>query len=84
MLFDDYKLSDEEHNQVLTEIRGFVFEDKTPVAHPQVYILGGQPGAGKSVLTESVIKNLGDDNIISINATAIVSSSISAISGVIR
>ena len=63
MPFDDYKLSDEKHNQVLTEIRDFVFEDKTPVAHPQVYILGGQPGAGKSVLTESVIKNLGDDNI---------------------
>ncbi|MBO4285123.1 MAG: zeta toxin family protein [Alphaproteobacteria bacterium] len=67
MPFDDYKLSDEEHNQVLAEIRDFVFQDKTPVAHPQVYILGGQPGAGKSVLTESVMKSLTDDNIISIN-----------------
>ena len=67
MPFDDYKLSDEEHNQVLAEIRDFVFENKTPVSRPQVYILGGQPGAGKSVLTESIMKNLDDDNIISIN-----------------
>lgn len=61
MPFDDYKLSDEMHERVLNRIRKT--RDKTPVAHPQVYILGGQPGAGKSVLTESVMKNLGDDNI---------------------
>ena len=47
MSFDDYKLSDEEHNQVLAEIRDFVFENKAPVEHPQVYILGGQPGQAK-------------------------------------
>ncbi|MBO4294316.1 MAG: zeta toxin family protein [Alphaproteobacteria bacterium] len=67
MLFDEYKLSFEEHNTVLAEIRDFVFENKKPVFRPQVYILGGQPGAGKSVLTESILKNSDNDNIISIN-----------------
>ena len=67
MPFDEYKLSDETHEKVLNKIRAAIFRGKIPVEHPQVYILGGQPGAGKSVLTESVMKNLDDDNIVSIN-----------------
>ena len=34
MLFDEYKLSFEEHNTVLAEIRDFVFENKKPVFKP--------------------------------------------------
>ena len=67
MSFDEYKLSDEKHNEVLAEIRDFIFENKTSASHPQVYILGGQPGAGKSILTENILQNTDDDNIISIN-----------------
>ncbi|MBO7098065.1 MAG: zeta toxin family protein [Alphaproteobacteria bacterium] len=67
MLFDEYKLPFEMHERVLDKIRENIFRNKKPVFRPQVYILGGQPGAGKSVLTESILKNSDNDNIISIN-----------------
>ncbi len=67
MLLDKYKLSEEDHNRTLLEIKDFVFKNKHSVESPEIYILGGQPGAGKSVLTKRVMQNFKDNNIISIN-----------------
>ncbi|MBQ8871008.1 MAG: zeta toxin family protein [Alphaproteobacteria bacterium] len=67
MLPDKYKLDITEHNKILDKIRTFLFSDKKPVQNPQIYILGGQPGAGKSVLTQRVLLSGGNDNFVSIN-----------------
>lgn len=35
-----------------------------PVEHPQAYILGGQPGAGKTFLQDRLLKKLGENAIV--------------------
>lgn len=66
-MLDDYKLSEEQHNKILERLKLNVFSGKTPVLNPQIFILGGQPGAGKSVLTKRVYENFGSSNIVTIN-----------------
>lgn len=67
-MYDKYKLSDEQHNAVLNKICRNLFYGKTPAANPQIFILGGQPGAGKSILTERSYHKLGNSNFVVINS----------------
>lgn len=66
-MIDKYKLSPDAHNRILNKIRQVLFFNKQPSSQPEIYILGGQPGAGKSVLTERVLKSNSSDNFVSIN-----------------
>lgn len=47
-MFDEYKLSEEQHNRILERLKLNVFSGKEPVSNPQIFILGGQPGAEKA------------------------------------
>ena len=67
MLQDKYKLPENIHNIILEQLKKDTFRNKTPVKNPQIYILGGQPGAGKSILTQKALLSSGDDNFVSIN-----------------
>lgn len=64
---EDYKLPPEVHDAICEEIKKGLFDGKEPVSNPQIFILGGQPGAGKSVLTKRVYENFGSSNIVTIN-----------------
>lgn len=66
-MFDKYKLSDHIHNIILEQLKEETFSNVTPSSQPEIYILGGQPGAAKSVLTERVLKSNSSDNLVSIN-----------------
>ena len=65
---EDYKLPPEVHDAICEEIKKGLFDGKEPVSNPQIFILGGQPGAGKSVLTKRVYENFGSSNIVTINS----------------
>ena len=67
MFQDKYKLSEYVHNIILEQLKKDVFKNKTPVTNPQIYILGGQPGAGKNILTQRALLSDGDDNFVAIN-----------------
>lgn len=67
-MLDEYKLPQEVHDAICQEIKNSLFIGKEPVSNPQVFILGGQPGAGKSVLTKRVYENFGSSNIVTINS----------------
>ena len=67
-MFDEYKLPEEQHDRILERLKLNVFSGKEPVSNPQIFILGGQPGAGKSVLTKRVYENFGSSNIVTINS----------------
>lgn len=47
---EKYKLSPELHEEILTKIMNDVFKDAKSFENPEIFILGGQPGAGKSTL----------------------------------
>lgn len=55
------------HEAILEEIKQDLFAGKTPVEFPQIFILGGQPGSGKSVLSQQVCNQIPDQNIVIIN-----------------
>lgn len=67
-MFDKYKLSDHKHQQIFEKICRGLFKNKTPALRPQIFILGGQPAAGKSILTQKVMKNFPDNNLVIVNA----------------
>lgn len=67
MLQDKYKLPENIHNIILEQLKKDTFRNKTPVKNPQIYILGGQPGAGKSILTQKALLSSDDNNFVSIN-----------------
>lgn len=60
--------TDIEFTTAYTEILERICEYKQPVVHPKAYILGGQPGAGKTQLQRNILKN--NHNTIIINADA--------------
>ena len=64
---EDYKLPPEVHDAICEEIKKGLFDGKEPVLNPQIFILGGQLGAGKSVLPKRVYENFGSSNIVTIN-----------------
>lgn len=67
-MFDKYQLSEEKHQKVFKKICTKLFARKTPTLNPEIFILGGQPGAGKSVLTREVQRSFKDSNIVTINS----------------
>lgn len=42
----------------------YAVQEKTPAAHPKAYILGGQPGAGKTNLQKELLRKCGYNAII--------------------
>jgi len=64
---DDYKLSEFVHNTLKKSMEDDLFKEKHAVRNPQIYILGGQPAAGKSTLTNICSQMFPDNNIVSIN-----------------
>lgn len=42
----------------------YAVQEKTPAAHPKAYILGGQPGAGKTSLQKELLRKCGYNAII--------------------
>ena len=46
-----------------TEIYPSIFNNKKPQEHPQGFVIGGQPGAGKSTTRNKIIQQMGGDVI---------------------
>jgi|GEM_PF-1131684 len=56
---DQYKLNEAKHQSIFEQrIQSDLFSSVTPVNHPVAVILGGQPGAGKSVLVKKAMNQL--------------------------
>lgn len=55
-LIEYYKMTPEQHKECLQRIRTAVFNGKTPVINPQMKIVIGQTGAGKSTLTNFLLQ----------------------------
>lgn len=55
-----------ELDRVVENIYKKSIKNKTKENYPKVYLLGGQPGAGKTTLIE-IINDLNNENIIVIN-----------------
>ena len=64
-----FKLSLAEHESVFADLNDDTFDGKSPVERPKAVILGGQPGAGKSKLSEIMQQNVFGDssNVVKIN-----------------
>ena len=60
------KFNDEEFQRKYLKIKKKLVINKNSVEFPKVFILGGQPGAGKSTLTSRIEESMGK-NIIAIN-----------------
>ena len=64
-----FKLSLAEHESVFADLNDDTFDGRSPVERPKAVILGGQPGAGKSKLSEIMQQNVFGDssNVVKIN-----------------
>ena len=60
------KFNDEEFQKKYLKIKKKLAINKNSVEFPKVFVLGGQPGAGKSTLTSKIEESMGK-NIIAIN-----------------
>ena len=60
------KFNDEEFQRKYLKIKKKLVINKNSVEFPKVFVLGGQPGAGKSTLTSRIEESMGK-NIIAIN-----------------
>ena len=65
---NDYKLSDEEHNKVFEKIEAHYLPKSQPVEKPLAIITGGQPGAGKSGLTELAKARMKEGGFVLVDA----------------
>lgn len=65
---EPYKLSQVEHDQILEELKKDTFYGKLPQQNPQAFILGGQPGSGKSLLIGHCINQENNSDFVIINA----------------
>ena len=63
-----YKLSHEEHEEILKEIMKKVFKGAKPQEKPKIFIMGGQPGAGKSTFIDQIINSEEGKDCLIINA----------------
>ena len=63
-----YKLSHEEHEEILQKIMKNVFKEAKSQENPKIFIMGGQPGAGKSTFINQLINSEEGKNCIIINA----------------
>lgn len=62
-----FKLSQEKHDKIYRLLESQIFGGKTGCQSPIAYVLGGQPGAGKSILINSAKEEIDDDNVVIIN-----------------
>lgn len=60
------EFSEQDVNKTIHKIFDSLKKEKLTVKQPQAYILGGQPGAGKTFLQDELLKKLGE-NAIAIN-----------------
>ena len=63
-----YKLSNEEHERILNVIMRDVFANTKSFEHPKIFIMGGQPGAGKSTFINDLINSEEGKDCLIINA----------------
>lgn len=63
-----YQYSDYQYFKKYSLIKNILLNNKISVVKPIAYILGGQPGAGKTILQNSILKS--NKNCIVINADA--------------
>jgi hypothetical protein len=66
MIPSKYLVSPEQHEKVFTSLQTQFFSQLQPVEMPIAVIVGGQPGAGKTIINSS-LKNLYNNNIAVIN-----------------
>jgi hypothetical protein len=68
MTDERYKLSKKEHDRIFQRLNRKILTQNKPQEHPTIIILGGQPGSGKSRLTETAKKSVfGDKRVAAIN-----------------
>ena len=65
---DIYKLSPDQHEEILKQIMTDVFKDAKRFEHPEIFILGGQPGAGKSTSIDYLVSSGEAKDCLIINA----------------
>ena len=65
---ENYKLSEEEHERILNNIMQDVFKGAKKSERPTIFIMGGQPGAGKSTLINRLINSDEGRECLIINA----------------
>lgn len=70
-ILNEYKLSEEEHNELYGMIKRIWTADKFPVKNPIAVIIGGQTGAGKSGIISYSQKMFEDGNVVVINSDEI-------------
>ena len=63
-----YKLSHEEHEEILQKIMKNVFKEAKSQENPKIFIMGGQPGAGKSTFINQLINSEDGKDCLIINA----------------
>lgn len=57
---NQYRLSDEEHQQVFEKIKKDFLNNSLSVVNPKVVITGGQPASGKGKLARDAIDEFKD------------------------
>jgi len=70
-LMKKYKISEEQYFDILKLIKYTLFMGKVPVEQPEVVIIGGQPGAGKSGFIMYSKNEFEDENVVTINSDEI-------------
>lgn len=70
-ILKEYKLSEEEHNELYGMIKRIWTADKFPVKNPIAVIIGGQTGSGKSGIISYSQKMFEDGNVVVINSDEI-------------
>lgn len=63
-LTEQYKLSENEHNEIYNIIKKMIFNNVTPVDKPTAIIVGAQPGSGKGSLIGYSKSTFKDNNIV--------------------
>lgn len=62
-----YKLPADVHEYLYNELKSECLRGKSPVQRPTAIILGGQPGAGKTILIREALRDFKDGNVVVIN-----------------
>ena len=62
-----FKLNQETHDYIYKLLENQIFNNKKSCDFPIAVVLGGQPGAGKSVLIDNAKKEFDDNNVVIIN-----------------
>ena len=62
-----FKLNQETHDSIYKLLENQIFNNKKSCDFPIAVVLGGQPGAGKSVLIDNAKKEFDDNNVVIIN-----------------